>query len=134
MWPFFPKKLHLSKLDLLDQHGRADQCFLYDHSIYSRKRKIQRKSKYVVLTRGFRRKNHLTAPKTMAKNNKYVADMAAGSQYPLKLLSVCPRLITFFRIFVLYVLIGVSLQDMVESCLLSKDALLNPNIDQVMAI
>ena len=42
------------------------------------------------------------------------------------LLSVCPGLITFC-IFICYVLIGVSLQGLVESCLLSKDELLTPN-------
>ena len=70
----------------------------------------------------------------MAKTDKYVADMAIESQLSFKLLSVCPGLITFLYFFVLHVLIGVLLQEMVESCLPSKDEPLNPNIDEVMAI
>ena len=50
------------------------------------------------------------------------------------LLSVSPGLITYFCIFIVYVLIGVLLKDMVESCLLSKDELLTPNIGKVMAV
>ena len=50
-------------------------------------------------------------------------------------LSVCSGLITFC-IFIFYVLIGVLLQDMVESflLLLFKDELLTSNINKVMAI
>ena len=69
------------------------------------KREIQRSPELVVLTLGFPRRIRLTDPKTMAKNDKYFADMAIKSQCPLTLiLFICPGLITFFCIFVFYVL------------------------------
>ena len=55
------------------------------------------------------------------------------SQKLLQVLSVCPGLITFLY-FHFYVLIGVLLKGMVESCLLFNDELLTPNIDEVMAV
>ena len=88
-----------------------DQCSLYDHPIYGRKRKIQRTLEDVVLTLGLPRIIHLTAPKTMAKNDKYVADMAIESRRSFKLLSVCPGL-RFFFVFLFCMV--VLLQDMVE--------------------
>ena len=48
-------------------------------------------------------------------------------------LSICPRLICFC-IFNFYVLFGLVLEGVVESCLLSKDELLTPNIDEVMVV
>ena len=65
----------------------------------------------------FPRGIHLTSPKTMAKNDKYVANMAIGSRHPFKLLSICPGLRTFLYFCFVFLL----LTDMVESCLLSKD-------------
>ena len=49
--------------------------------------------------------------------------------------TVClPWTNNFFVFSLFYVLIGVLLQGMVESCLLSKDELLTPNIDEVMVV
>ena len=51
----------------------------------------------------------------------------------VNLLSVCPGLI-FFCTFIFYVLFGVLLEGVVDSSLLSKDELLTPDIDEVMAL
>ena len=51
----------------------------------------------------------------------------------LALLSVWGQEIVFLY-FHFYVLIGVLLKDIVESCLLSKNELLTPDIDGVMAL
>ena len=51
----------------------------------------------------------------------------------LFLLSVCSRLIIVF-IFHFFILIGVLLRGMAESCLRYKDEVLIPNIDRVMAV
>ena len=40
----------------------------------------------------------------------------------------------FFSIFIIHVLFGMLLKDMVKSSLLSKDELLTPNIDKVMGV
>ena len=49
-------------------------------------------------------------------------------------MSVYPGLITVFVFSFFYVLIGVLLKGMAESCLLSKDEVLTPNIDEVMVV
>ena len=63
---------------------------MYDHFICGRKTK---KSVYVgiILTLWFPRIIHLIGPKTMAKNDKYLADMAIGSQRSFKLWTLLPN-------------------------------------------
>ena len=48
-------------------------------------------------------------------------------------LSICPGLITVLC-FHFYVLIGMLLQSIVESCLVSKYELQTPNVEKVMAV
>ena len=58
---------------------------------------------------------------------------ATATRERQQVLSVCPGRLTFLY-FHFYVLIGVLLKGMVESSLLSKDELLIPDIDEVIAL
>ena len=52
----------------------------------------------------------------------------------ITVLSVCPGLIIVFLYFHFYALTVVLLKGMVEICLLSKDELQTPNIEQAMVV
>ena len=58
-------------------------------------------------------------------------DYLSQTRYPSQILSVCP-LQNYYYFF--HALLGILLKGMVGSCLLSKDALLVPDIDGVMAL